>query len=70
MNRDELKTSAWIVVLSDDDTYTGLDGCWIATTTPDQVKEGNESGEIPEGLKRIPMQDLLIWAIDNGYFDQ
>jgi hypothetical protein len=71
MTKDELKKTAWVNVLNDDDTFTGLDGCWIAPTPP-EVVEGLNNGEyeVDEApLTRYSLGDLLDWAIDHGYFN-
>jgi hypothetical protein len=69
--RDEMKRSSWVMVLNDDDTFTGLDGCWFAATPPSIVRQLDE-GQI--AVREVPgrhfeMQPLLEWAIDQGYFD-
>ena len=69
MTRYELKESSWIVVLNDGHTFAGLDGCWVGMTTPEQVQESDESGEIPDGIKEVTIRALLEWAIDRGFFD-
>ena len=71
ITKDELKKSAWLSVLNDDDTFTGFDGCWIAPTRP-EVVEGLNNGEYNVGdapLTRHSLRDLLEWAIDRGYFE-
>jgi hypothetical protein len=71
-NRDELRKIAWVCVLSDGSTYTGLDGCWIARTTPEQVKRldaGDPVNDLPE-YQRYSLQTVLEWAIDHGGFDE
>jgi hypothetical protein len=70
MTRDEMKKEAWVVVLNDNDTYTGLTGCWIAMTDQDQVEaldEGADVEDVPG--PHYDLQALLEWAIDGGYFD-
>jgi len=70
MTNDELKKSAWVCVLNDDDTYAGLDGCWIALTDEAQVEkldEGEHVSEVPG--PHFSLQLLLEWAISNGYFE-
>jgi hypothetical protein len=69
---EDLKTAAWVSVLNDDDTFTGLDGCWIAPTLPEVVEALNEGEyEVNEApVTRYSLQDLLDWAIDHGYFDR
>jgi hypothetical protein len=70
MTREEMKKAAYIMVLGDDDTFTGLDGCWFAYTSPDQVAELDEDGDLDAiEIKPCDMQELLEWAIDHGYFD-
>lgn len=71
MTRDELKNSAWVMVLADGDTYSGLDGCTLVPTTPDQV-EALDAGESVDEVvpQRASMQALIEWAIDQGYFDK
>jgi hypothetical protein len=70
MTHDEMKREAWVTVLNDDTTYTGLDGCWIAMTDQDQVKALDAGEDVEEVChERYDMQALLEWAIDKGYFD-
>jgi hypothetical protein len=60
MTKDELKETAWVNVLNDDDTFTSLDGCWIAPTPP-EVVEGLDNGEydVDEApLTRYSLGDL------------
>lgn len=70
MTRDELKKSPWVMVLTDGDTYSGLDGCTLVPTTPEQV-EALDAGESVNDVvpRRASMQALIEWAIDQGYFD-
>jgi hypothetical protein len=70
VTRTELHEIDWIAVLNDDETYTGLVGCWIATTTPSIVEELNEGAD-PNQLElvRFNLDHLVQWAIDKGYFD-
>jgi hypothetical protein len=70
VTRTELHEIDWIAVLNDDETYTGLVGCWIATTTPSIVEELNEgAGPNQLELVRFNLDHLVQWAIDKGYFD-
>jgi hypothetical protein len=71
VDRDRLKREAWLMVLGGGD-YTGLDGCWFALTTQQEVQK-LDNGEISAGEVSKPhysMQALLEWAIDHGYFDE
>lgn len=70
MTHDELRKAAWVCVLNDSNDYTGLDGCWIALTTPGQV-ESLDDGELDVSALRpqFGLQSLLEFAIDAGYFD-
>ncbi len=68
---DEMKKGAWVCVLNDNSTFTGLDGCWIAMTDQEQVEaldEGEDVEDVCHG-PRYDMQKLLEWAIDHGAFD-
>jgi hypothetical protein len=68
--RDELQESAWVVVLNDNDTYTGMDGRWIAMTDQDQVTALHEGESINDVCPvRYDMQKILTFAIEHGYFD-
>jgi hypothetical protein len=68
--RASFRETAWVSVLNDNETYTGLDGCWIAPTPPDVVEKLNEGDEVDDiPLSRFDLEDLIQWAIDNGYFD-
>jgi hypothetical protein len=44
MTHDEMKRSAWVMVIADSSTFTGLGGCWFAMTTDEEV-EGLDSGD-------------------------
>ena len=69
--RDELQQGSWIVVLNDDETYTGLHGSHIAALTAEQQKalgQGAEPNQL-ENLQQYDLRELLDWAINNGYFD-
>lgn len=67
---EALKRIAWVSVLNSDDTFTGLDGCWIAPTTGEEVDALDEGkidvGDLPH---RFPLNDLLMLAIEAGIFD-
>jgi hypothetical protein len=70
MTKGQLRATAWLSVLNDDDTFTGLNGCWIAPTSP-EVVEAMDNGEydVDEApITRYSLRDLLEWAIDHGYF--
>jgi hypothetical protein len=47
MTREEMKKGAWIAVLADNDTFTGIDGCWFAYTSVDQVDLLLDSDKMP-----------------------
>jgi hypothetical protein len=68
---DELKQGSWIVVLNDDETYTGLGGSRFAMLTAEQQQELNNGAEPNQldGLECYELKGLLDWAIDHGYFD-
>jgi hypothetical protein len=68
--RKRLHNTAWVCVLTDDQTYTGLDGCWIMPTTQEQVEQLNDDEPVA-GLDspQFTLQKLLDWAIDAGFFD-
>jgi hypothetical protein len=70
-DRDQLKNGNWICVLNDGETYTGLSGSYIAILTAEQDKELNEGTEPNQlhNLQQHELNELLDWAIDNGYFD-
>ena len=72
MTNEEMKKGAWICVLNDGETYTGLDGCWFASTPQDELElldEGeHEAKDVPG--PHYSLQALLWWAIDHGYFDK
>lgn len=68
MDNAELKNSQWIVVLNDDDSFTGLDGCWIAPVADDAlVLHGGAAHTVPAET-RWDLRGLLDFAIDHGYF--
>jgi hypothetical protein len=70
MTRDEMKRSAWVMVLNDGDTYTGLDGCWFAMTSDSEVDALNAGEDVTDlPGPHYSMQRLLEWAIAHGYFD-
>jgi hypothetical protein len=61
----QLRDAHWITVLNDNETFGGLDGCWIAT-----VPEDAEFEEVDElDLTRFSVRELLDWAIDHGFFE-
>lgn len=70
--REALKKTAWVTVLNDNDTFTGLDGCWVAPTNAKQVEaldaEEIEVDDLPEE-RRFSLNDLLMRAINSGMFD-
>jgi hypothetical protein len=69
--RAQLRAADWITVLNDDETYTSLEGCWIAVTTPEvsqKLDDGDDPNDIPE-LVRWDLDALVQCAIDHGYFD-
>jgi hypothetical protein len=70
VQRNALKQSAWVTVLNDDDTFTGLDGSWIAPANGEQG-QALDDGEfaLSDLPVRFGLHDLLVWAIDNGCFD-
>lgn len=71
MTKQEMLASAWVCVLADSETYTGLDGCWIAVTSQEVVEaldEGHISlTELSGG--RYDLQSLLEFGLEHGYFD-
>jgi hypothetical protein len=70
--REALKRSAWVSVLNDNDTYTGLDGCWIALTSEEKVTALDDDSLSVDDLpqeRRFSLNDLLMLAIDAGIFD-
>ncbi len=71
--RTDLKKSEWICVLNDDETYTGLNGSWIAPI-PDDLTEQREDIENGYAPKVVPvyfdMRKMLEFAINHGYFDE
>lgn len=71
MTHEEMKKAAWVSVLNDNDTYTGLDGCWIALTSPEIVTALDDDDMPVEDVPQphYGLQALLEWAIDHGYFD-
>ena len=70
MTRDELKRAAWVCVLNDNDTYTGLDGCWFAVTPDDCVADLDDGASVEDvPLPHHSLQALFKFAIDHGYFD-
>jgi hypothetical protein len=70
--RDELKQASWIVVLNDDETFTGLGGSHFAMLTAEQKQELDDGAEPHQldGLAWYELKELLDWAIDHGYFDE
>jgi hypothetical protein len=71
MTRDEMKLEAWVCVLNDNETFTGLDGCWIAMTPADCVADLDDGGaaeDVPQ--PHYSLKSLLEFAIDQGYFDE
>jgi hypothetical protein len=71
MTKEEMKKGPWVAVLNDNDTYTGLTGCWIAMTDQDQVKALDEGAGVEDvSGPHYDMQALLELAIDRGYFGQ
>lgn len=68
--RASLRATSWVSVLDDDETYTGLGGCWIAPTPPDVIEALDEGDGVDDmQLSRFDLSDLVEWAIDRGYFD-
>jgi cell wall assembly regulator SMI1 len=60
MTREEMKKGPWVAVLNDNDTYTGLTGCWIAMTDQDQVKALDEGAGVEDvSGPHYDMQALL-----------
>ena len=71
-DRDRLKQANWITILSDDETYTSLDGCHIAIPTTEQIEE-LDAGADPhhlDNLERYDLKALVDWAVSSGYFDE
>ena len=71
MTRDEMKVQGWVCVLNDGHTFTGLEGCWIATTDESTVAS-LDADEVSVGEVPGPhwlLDDLVMWAITEGYFD-
>jgi hypothetical protein len=70
-NREQMKNSAWICVLNDNDTWTGLDGSWIAITEEGQQEAlYNDERVCDLDLTKYSLRTLIDWAIDAGYFDE
>jgi hypothetical protein len=70
MTRQQMLESAWICVLDDGETYTGLDGCWIAMTTDQEAKDLDDGGSADDLQDRFSLQALLEFAVSQGYFDK
>jgi hypothetical protein len=69
-DRDRLKQANWITILSDDETYTSLDGCHIAIPTSEHLQEldaGVDPNDL-DNLERYDLRSLLDWAISTGYY--
>lgn len=70
-NREQMKNSAWICVLNDNDSWTGLDGSWIAITEEEQQEAlYNDERVCDLDLTKFSLRTLVDWAIDAGYFDE
>jgi hypothetical protein len=70
-HRAELKQSEWVAVLNDDETYSGLDGAWIALSPSGDADRDTDVAvrQIPEDA-RTDLSGLVMWAINHGYFDE
>jgi hypothetical protein len=70
--RARLRDGDWITVVSQD-TYAGISDSEIAILTSEQQKlldEGADPDDDELGdVEVYPIEDLLKWAIANGYFD-
>ena len=69
--RQALKRIAWVTVLNDGDTFTGLDGCYIAPTTDKEVKALDDDTIAVDDLPhQFSLHRLLGLAIEAGIFDE
>jgi hypothetical protein len=70
MTRQELKDSGnWIIVLDDGKTFSGMDGSSFALLTDDQRARAALGQDVLAEVQMISLDNLLDWAIDNGYMD-
>ena len=68
--REALKNSnRWISVLNDGETYTGLQGAWIAQTPENFDEDNSNLEEQIRAEDRIDLWGLVTWAIDQGCLD-
>lgn len=68
--RARLRDGDWITII-DEDTFGGLGSSTVAMLTAEQRKRLDEGAEPDEfdDLEMYPVEDLVKWAIANGYFD-
>jgi hypothetical protein len=69
-HRAELRQREWVVVLNDDETYSGLRGSWIAFSPPDTDDDHDEAVKEISQDSRLDLWEIIKFAIKHGYMDQ
>jgi hypothetical protein len=70
MTHEEMKKAEWVCVLGDDDTFSGLDGSWIAMVPTDHSDELAGGGKVSDLPEQFCLRKLIDKAIDAGWFDE